>query len=98
GPTGAPVTYTIMDASGNVAGTYTTPTYRTRPDPKYRRVNQLENPGLSYYDGLAVQVNKRFSKGFQALFSYTWSHAIDFNQSRASNNIFFSSGPTSNEN
>jgi hypothetical protein len=96
GPLGAPVTYTILDKSGAVAGTYTTPTYRTpRPDPKYRRVNQVDNPGISYYDGLAVQLNKRISRGFQAAVAYTWSHSIDLNQSVATNNIFFSSGPTS---
>ena len=96
GPLGAPVTYTILDAAGAVAGAYTTPTYRTpRPDPKYRRVNQVDNPGLSYYNGMAVQLNKRLSRGFQANVSYTWSHAIDLNQSVATNNIFFSSGPTS---
>jgi len=96
GPLGAPITYTILDPSGNVAGKYSTPTYLSpRPDLRYRRVNQIENPGLSYYDGLVVQVNKRFSHGFQAQGTYTWSHAIDLNQSGASNNIFFSSGPTS---
>ena len=96
GPLGPPVTYTLQDASGNPAGTYTTATYRTpRPDPRYRRISQIDNPGMSYYDGLAVQVNKRFSKGFQASASYTWSHAIDFNQSSADNNIFFGSTPTS---
>src|SRR5262249_12686552 len=58
----------------------------------------VENPGLSYYNGMSVQLNKRFSKGFQALVSYTWSHSIDLNQSNANNNIFFSSGPTSYEN
>ena len=95
GPLGAPVTYTIQDTAGNTVGTYTTPTYRTRIDSKYRQVSQLENPGLSYYDGLAVQLNKRFSKGFLAQVAYTWSHAIDLNQSTATNNIFFSSTPTS---
>ena len=95
GPLGAPVTYTIQDTAGNTVGSYTTPTYRTRPDPKYRQVSQLENPGLSYYDGLAVQLNKRFSRGFLAQVAYTWSHAIDFNQSTANNNIFFSPTPTS---
>jgi outer membrane receptor protein involved in Fe transport len=96
GPLGPPVTYTILDRSGSVAGTYTTPTYRTpRPDTRYRRISQIDNPGMSYYDGLAVQVNKRFSKGFQASASYTWSHAIDLNQSSADNNIFFGSTPTS---
>jgi hypothetical protein len=92
---GAPVTYNIQDASGNTVGTYTTPTYRTRLDPKYRQVSQIENPGLSYYDGLAVQLNKSFTRGFQASAAYTWSHAIDLNQSTATNNIFFSSTPTS---
>jgi outer membrane receptor protein involved in Fe transport len=95
GPLGAPVTYTIQDAAGNTVGAYTTPTYRTRPDPKYRQISQIDNPGLSYYDGLAIQVNKRFAKGFQASAAYTWSHAIDLNQSSATNNIFFSSTPTS---
>ncbi len=96
GPLGPPVTYTILDSSGNVAGTYTTPTYRTpRPDTRYRRISEIDNPGMSYYDGLAVQVNKRLSKGLQASASYTWSHAIDFNQSTADNNIFFGSTPTS---
>jgi outer membrane receptor protein involved in Fe transport len=94
GPLGPSVTYTIQDTSGNTVGSYTTPTYRTRIDPKYRQVSQIENPGLSYYDGLAVQLNKRFGRGFQAQIAYTWSHAIDLNQSTATNNIFFSSTPT----
>src|SRR4030095_15368042 len=98
GPLGDPITDTILDPNGNVAGTYTTPTYRTRLDSRYRRLNQVENPGISYYDGMSVQVNRRYRNGFQLLGSYTWSHAIDFNQSNGSNNIFFSSGPTSYEN
>jgi hypothetical protein len=32
--------------------------------------------GNSSYNGLAIQVNKRFSRGFQLLGSYTWSHLI----------------------
>jgi len=96
GPLGAPITYQILDSSNNIAGTYTTDTYRLpRPDARYRRVNQVDNPGQSYYNALAVQVNKRFSRGFQGSASYTWAHAIDFNQSGGDNNIFFSSGPTS---
>jgi outer membrane receptor protein involved in Fe transport len=95
GPLGAPVTYSIQDASGATVGSYTTPTYRTRVDPKYRQIAQIDNPGLSYYDGLAVQLLKRFSHHFQASVAYTWSHAIDLNQSGASNNIFFGTTPTS---
>jgi outer membrane receptor protein involved in Fe transport len=96
---GDPVTYTIQDASGANVGSYTTPTYRLvnncRPDCRYRQISQIDNPGLSYYDGLAVQLLKRYSRNFQASVAYTWSHAIDFNQSSATNNIFFSSTPTS---
>ncbi len=95
GPLGAPVTYSIQDASGATVGAYPTPTYRTRIDPKYRQIAQIDNPGLSYYDGLAVQLNKRFSHSFQGAIAYTWSHAIDLNQSTATNNIFFGTTPTS---
>jgi len=99
GPKGAPITYPIIDANGGPLGSYTTTTYRgPRVDPRYRRVSQIDNPGMSYYDGLAIQVNKRFSKGFQAGASYTWAHAIDLNQSTATNNIFFGATPTSFEN
>lgn len=99
GPEGAPITYTYLDPAGAVAGTFTTPTYRTpRPDSRYRRINQIENPNLSYYSGLAVQLNKRFAKGFQGGLAYTWAHAIDFNQSNGDNNIFFTSGPTTLQN
>ncbi|MEP6715460.1 MAG: TonB-dependent receptor [Terriglobia bacterium] len=94
GPLGAPITYTIADGSGTPVGTYTTPTYRTRLDPRYRRISQIDNPGLSYYDGLTVQFNKR-AKSLTATLGYTWSHAIDLNQSSANNNVFFSSTPTS---
>jgi hypothetical protein len=61
-------------------------------------VNQVENPNLSYYDGLAIQVNKRYSRGFQASMSYTWSHAIDFNQPTGDTNVFYDTGPTSYDN
>lgn len=79
GPTGADVTYRINDASGNQVGSYSTPTYRlaNRVDSRYRRIMQVENGGNSYYNGLAVQMKKRMSKGFEGSVSYTWSHAID---------------------
>jgi hypothetical protein len=33
--------------------------------------------GTSDYNGLSVNLKKRFSSGFEYLVSYTWSHAID---------------------
>lgn len=97
GPLGPPVTFRINDASANQVGTYTTPTYRlaNRVDPRWQRVNQVENGANQYYDGLVVQLNKRLSRGLQAQVSYTWSHAIDFNQGGGNDNIFFSGGPRS---
>ena len=37
---------------------------------------QLSN-GNSWYNALTFDVSKRFSKGFEMLSSYTWSHSID---------------------
>jgi outer membrane receptor protein involved in Fe transport len=92
-------TYTIADASGNPVGSYTTgmylrlPTANGRPDPRYGAVVQDENGVTSFYNGLAVQAQKRFSHGFQASLSYTWSHEIDDGQGygQATQNIFLSS-------
>jgi outer membrane receptor protein involved in Fe transport len=89
--TTVPFTYTILDTSGNAAGSYSTPVYvGTRPDTRYGAIYYDENGVNSYYNGLAVQVNKRFSHGLQALLSYTWSHEIDDGQSygESTNNLF----------
>jgi hypothetical protein len=95
GALGPDVSYRVNDASGNQVGTYTTPTYRlaNRVNPKWQRVNQVENGGMQYYDGLVIQLNKRMSKGLQGSVAYTWSHAIDYNQGGGNDNIFYSNGP-----
>jgi outer membrane receptor protein involved in Fe transport len=93
GSPGAPVAYTILDASGNTASTWTTPLYllANRVDPRYRGLNMVENGGQSWYNGLALQIRKRMSHGLQASVSYTWSHAIDTaNQGGASDSLFVS--------
>jgi hypothetical protein len=40
-------------------------------------VDQQESTGTSLYDGLTITVAKRFSRNFQLVSNYTWSHAID---------------------
>ncbi|HLK68648.1 MAG TPA: carboxypeptidase regulatory-like domain-containing protein [Bryobacteraceae bacterium] len=86
-------TYTINDASGSTVGSYTTPVLiGKRPDTRYGTIAYAENGVNSYYNGLAVQVNKRFKHGFQAMGSYTWSHEIDDGQSygESTNNLWLS--------
>lgn len=98
GPLGDPVTYRILDSTGGQVGTYTTPTYRiaNRVDPAWRRVNQIDNGANSYYNAMVVQLNQRLVKGHQFGVSYTWSHAIDYNQGGGSDNLFFNTnGPRS---
>jgi hypothetical protein len=85
-------TYIIEDANGNQTGTFTTPIYTTpRPNPKYGAIFEVTNGTNSYYDALAVTFEKRFTKGLQALASYTWAHEIDEGQGAGTNAIFFSS-------
>ncbi|MGA2270357.1 MAG: TonB-dependent receptor [Bryobacteraceae bacterium] len=89
-------TYTINDPNGSQVGTYTVPVMTgKRPDTRYGTVAYAENGVNSYYNGLAVQVNKRFTHGFQANLSYTWSHEIDDGQSygESTNNLWLS-GPS----
>jgi len=43
----------------------------------YDDVTPNSSTGSSSYNGLSVNLSKRFSHNFQALASYTWSHAFD---------------------
>ncbi len=91
-----PYTFTFLDKNLNPTGqTYSTPIYllANRIDTRYGHINQIENGGKQWYDGLAIQYRQQFNKVFQAMASYTWSHELDLNQESGSNAIFFSSGP-----
>jgi hypothetical protein len=79
GVPGPTETYTIQDNAGANAGTFTTPVYvlGNRLDSRYSKILQVENGGQSWYNGMAIQVQKRMSHGFTGQLSYTWSHAID---------------------
>jgi hypothetical protein len=86
-------TYTVDDVNGSPAFQYTTPVYvGNRPDTRYGGIYYDENGVNSYYNGMAVQVNKRFAHGLQARIAYTWSHEIDDGQSygESTNNLFLS--------
>lgn len=58
---------------GNLAPAVTT----TRQNTEFSTVRQLETEGYSHYDGLVLSMQRKFSRGLQASFGYTWSHALD---------------------
>jgi hypothetical protein len=93
GAPGSTVTYGIVDAGGNSAGSFSTPVYlaANKIDPRYGRIIQDENGVNSSYNALALQFSRRLSQNFQALASYTWAHAIDDGQGAATDALFFAS-------
>ncbi|MGA8366058.1 MAG: TonB-dependent receptor, partial [Candidatus Acidiferrales bacterium] len=81
-------------------GTYTTPVLLgvggvtgKRPNANFGGMYEDGNGVTSSYNALALQLDKRFSHGFQAAVSYTWSHEIDDGQGygQENQNIFLSS-------
>jgi hypothetical protein len=90
GTPAATETFTVQNAAGATIQSFTSPVYTlaNRLDPRYSSILQIENGGQSWYNGLALQFDKRFSHGFSAQIAYTWSHAIDDgNEQGASWNI-----------
>jgi hypothetical protein len=49
----------------------------TAPDPRFGRIRELTNQGISNYNGLTATLTRRLSKGLQGSINYTWSHARD---------------------
>ena len=47
------------------------------PDPRFGRIRELTNQGISNYNGLTATLTRRLTKGFQGSINYTWSHALD---------------------
>jgi len=47
------------------------------PNPSIGEAYLVTNAGISDYNALQVQFQRRLSRGLQALGSYTWSHSID---------------------
>jgi hypothetical protein len=89
-PTSQAYTYLVQDAAGNTVSSFSTPLYiaANKVDPRYSKILQVENGGQSWYNALAIQLQKRMSHGLSAQIAYTWSHAIDDgNEEGASYNI-----------
>lgn len=75
----ASYTYAVLNSAGQPVGSYTTPIYTSasRINPKYNSIIEMQSNANSYYNGLIVQLQKRYTRWFQADLSYTYSHTID---------------------
>ena len=48
-----------------------------RPNQNYSQINGSTNDGISNYNSLQVQINRRLSRGLSFDLNYTWSHFLD---------------------
>lgn len=72
----APVATAALDPATNL--TYFVQRFPlTRPFANYGRISLFESTGNSLYNGLATQLQRRFSRGLQFTVSYTYSFALD---------------------
>jgi Carboxypeptidase regulatory-like domain/TonB dependent receptor len=53
------------------------PVTPSNPEPPYSVIQSDVNDGFAFYNALDLDLSHRFSKGFTALASYTWSHTVD---------------------
>ncbi len=61
--------------------------YLLNPNPNFTDLYVTRNSAASDYHALQTQFQRRLSRGFQALASYTWSHSIDTVSLESSLNI-----------
>jgi Carboxypeptidase regulatory-like domain len=68
-----------------VGSTFTVPFYPggtpLRPNKNFQQIIELSTSAKSFYNAGVVQLNRRMTHGLQISASYTWSHAIDTDQS-----------------
>lgn len=89
-------TYNILDANGNIAGTYTTPVFLKSDLQGTFNQYELQSGGNSFYNGLLVDLKTRYQSWFQGDVAYTYSHTIDDGILGAGTSILFGSTfPTS---
>ncbi|MGA2117013.1 MAG: carboxypeptidase regulatory-like domain-containing protein [Bryobacteraceae bacterium] len=74
---GADKTYTVYNSSGTVQQDFTTWIYYQKTSVTYGKVIQAQNAGASWYNGLALELKRPFTRTLSAALTYTWSHALD---------------------
>jgi hypothetical protein len=74
-----PETPTVIGLVGSTQTFTVNRILQPRPVTGFARIEQFESSANSIYNGLTVQVNKRFSRNYQFLASYTFGKVIDDN-------------------
>ncbi|MBA3569023.1 MAG: TonB-dependent receptor [Pyrinomonadaceae bacterium] len=72
---GVPVPTTVTDPGGQTFTVLRHPF--VRPISGFTRINLFESTASSRYNGLAVELKRRFARGFQFIAAYTYSSAKD---------------------
>ena len=72
---GVPVPTVVTDPSGNTFTVLRHPA--TRPIPGFTRISLFESTADSRYNGLAIELKRRFTRGLQFIMAYTYSSAKD---------------------
>ncbi|HKO95904.1 MAG TPA: TonB-dependent receptor [Pyrinomonadaceae bacterium] len=71
----APVPTTVTDPAGQMFTVLRHPA--TRPIPGFARISLFESTADSRYHGLALELKRRFTRGFQFIAAYTLSDTTD---------------------
>ena len=74
-----PETPTVIGLAGSTQTFTVDRITQPRPIAGFARIAEFESNANSVYNGLTVQVNKRFSRNYQFLASYTFGKVIDDN-------------------
>jgi hypothetical protein len=92
---GAKATHLFAGRNLSFPGPHPTiPAVQRRLRPQWNSVNLRDNGANSSYNALVAKAEKRFSRGFTFIGSYTWSKNIDQN----AENLFLGASGTANPN
>ena len=73
----SPFTYTLADAAGTPTGTIDHYTFGTGPFTNFTRVISFQSTAESQYNGITLELNRRFAQNYQYRMAYTLGKVED---------------------
>jgi outer membrane receptor protein involved in Fe transport len=73
----SPVTLSLLDANGAPTGTIEHYQFAPGPFTNFTRVISFQSTADSKYNGITVELNRRFAQGFQYRLAYTLGKVVD---------------------